>query len=282
GANSGIGKATALGLAKRGGRVLMICRDWVKGQNARDEIVEQSWNQDVHVLKADLALQTDIRKLARRLHTEQPRIDILVHNAGAYFHDRLETREGLEKTWAINVMAPFLLTHLLRDMLSRSEDARVINIGSIGERFGSLDFEDLQARRGYQANSAYNASKLALTMLTYEQARRYADQGIKVNVVNPGGVKTHLVRQARRLPLHLRIAYSLAQPFLLTPKEGADTPIFLATEESLAESTGQYYHRRKAKTSSAASHDRKAAARLWQACEELVIPVAASGTVSAS
>ena len=282
GANSGIGKAIALGLAKRGARVLMVCRDWIKGQNACDEIIHQSWNEDVHVLKADLSRQEDLRKLARRLHAEQPRLDILVHNAGVYLHDRQETPEGIEYTWAVNVMAPFILTDLLRDLLRRSEDARVIHIGSIGERFGRLDFDDLQARRSYHANAVYNASKLAQTLLTYEQARRYAEDGIKVNIVHPGGVKTHLIRQASRLPLPLRLLYGLAQPFLLTPKEGADTPIFLATDDSLAAETGQYFCRRKARPSSAASYDEAAAARLWEACEAMVKPIATSGTISSS
>jgi len=274
GANAGIGRYTALGLAKRRATVIMVCRNRLEGERVQADIKEKSWNQDVHLMVCDLASQQDVWKLAGSLRQRFSQLDVLINNAAVLQPERHITPEGIDHAWAINVIAPFLLTQLLLPMLQHSDDPRVVNVGSAMERFGETHWNDLHGQSDYDALQIYQNTKLALLMLSYQQASRYADLPVSVNCLHPGLVKTQIIKDHYPLPLLQKLAFRLAKPFMLTPKEGAETSLYVACCERLKGITGQYFVRKRAVKSSAQSYDQAAAEKLWQLCEKVTGGVA--------
>jgi NAD(P)-dependent dehydrogenase (short-subunit alcohol dehydrogenase family) len=266
GANTGIGKYTALGLAKRRATVIMVCRNQIEGRRIREDIQEKSWNDKVYLHVCDLASQQEIRKLSRDLSHQYSRLDVLVNNAAVLQPERRVTEEGIDHAWAINVIAPYLLTQELVPMMRYSDDARVVNVGSAMERFGESHWHDLYGQPDYDALQVYQNTKLALHMLSYQQATRLADVPISVNCLHPGLVKTQIIKDHYQLPPLQQLAYRLAKPFMLTPKEGAETSLYVACCDKLKGITGQYYIRKRLARSSKQSYDQAAAARLWDLC----------------
>jgi NAD(P)-dependent dehydrogenase (short-subunit alcohol dehydrogenase family) len=262
GATSGIGFVTARELARRGATVAVVGRNPASTANSVQQIAAGAGHDRVHGYLADLFLQAEARRLAIELLASYPQIHVLVNNAGALFSRRSVTSEGFENTWALNVVSPFLLTQLLLPRLRESAPARVVNIASAAHRGARLDFEDLQGERKYVGYRAYSRSKLALILQTYEFARRLAGARVTVNALHPGFVAS---RFGRNNPggvgstIHL-----LAMLFGIRPERGARTPIFLASEPSVAEVTGKYFVRQHETSSSQASYDTAAAERLWE------------------
>jgi NAD(P)-dependent dehydrogenase (short-subunit alcohol dehydrogenase family) len=193
GGSSSIGKATALGLANKGANVVMVGRERSRGEAARTEIVEKSGNELVDLMLADLSSQESIRQLAVAFTSRYGRLYVLINNAGIFTSKRTLTVDGIETTFAVNHLAPFLLTNLLLDALEASAPARIINVTSSGERSGTINFDDLQGEGRYSGFRAYNQSKLAMILFTYELARRLEGTGVTVNCVHPGVVVTNLV-----------------------------------------------------------------------------------------
>src|SRR5258708_23044760 len=192
GANSGIGKATALALAQMGGTVVMVCRDRARGEEARSEITTKSRNNAVDLLLADLSSQQSIRQLVENFQHHYMQLHVLINNAGAAFPGRRrETVDGLEMTFAVNYLAPFLLTNLLLDVLKASAPARIVNVSSNSHEAGYIAMDDLQAEQHYSNMRAYGQSKLALVLFTYELARRLQGTGVTANCLHPGFVATH-------------------------------------------------------------------------------------------
>jgi NAD(P)-dependent dehydrogenase (short-subunit alcohol dehydrogenase family) len=217
----------------------------------------------VDVFAADLSAQAEVRRLAAQVLDTYPRLDVLVNNAGGFWAHRHVTADGLEHTFALNHLAPFLLTNLLLDRLAASAPARIVTVSSGAQARGRIDFDDLQGERNYSGQRAYSQSKLANVMFTYELARRLEGTGVTATVCHPGVVRTGFGTEDQAA--HMAIMICLARLFMKTPAQGAVTPIYLACSPQVEGVTGRYFANRKPRTSGKASYDTTAAARLWQA-----------------
>jgi NAD(P)-dependent dehydrogenase (short-subunit alcohol dehydrogenase family) len=260
GATSGIGRVTARELARRGARVLMVGRERTRGEALLDELKSINGGGQAELLIADLASQAAVRELARTIRQRTDRLHVLLNNAGVISLNRRLTVDGLESTFAINHLAPFLLTNLLADLLIASAPARVVAVASEAHRIGRIDFDDLQGERRYRGFQAYAQSKLANILFTYELSRRMSGKGVTVNCVHPGAVDSGLWRESRGL---LRVALRAARPFFLTSEEGAAGLILLATSPALSAVSGRYFKKTREARSSKPSYDLATAARLW-------------------
>ena len=270
GATNGIGRAAALALAKRGASVAVAGRSRQRLDDTLAMVRAESGNESLSGLLADLSTQAGVRQLADDFRERHPRLDLLLNNAGASFRERADTADGLERTFAVNHVAYYLLTHLLLDMLQAAAPARIVNVSSEAHRQQrTFDFDNLDGRKrwGMFGFGAYSQSKLANLLFTRELARRLAGTGVTVNAMHPGVVNTGLFQNVGGIGgLALR---TLAPVFMKTPGQGADTLVWLATADEVAESSGGYYDRRRLREPSAAAQDDDAARRLWALSAEL-------------
>ena len=264
GANAGIGKATALGLAKMAATVLMVCRNRERGEAALTEVKRESGNDAVSLLLADLSSQTSIRHLAADFKAKYSHLHVLINNAGIITKKRVLTEDKLETQFAVNHLAYFLLTNLLLDTLKVSGPARIVNVSSHAHQRASIDFDNLQSERSYHRTHVYAWTKLANVLFTYELSRRLEGTQVTANCLHPGVIATNLVGDY--LPRPLRF---ITQIIGASPEKGARTPLYLATSPEVEGVTGKYFVDQKAVPSSAASYDRTTARRLWQASAEL-------------
>ncbi|MCI4362202.1 MAG: SDR family NAD(P)-dependent oxidoreductase [Thermoplasmata archaeon] len=268
GATSGIGLATAVALRPRVRTLVLVGRDRSKLADAAQALAAGEAGGVVRTHLADLSRLAEVRRLAAELAAAYPAIDVLVNNAGAYFARRELTDEGVERTWALNVLAPYLLTRLLRDPLRAAARARVVNVSSAAHVGAKLDFDDLEASGRYSGFRVYGRSKLALILLTHEFARRSSVDHIAVNALHPGFVRSRFAQNNRGLTaLAIRAA---AGAFGISPKRGAATPVYLAVSPQVEGTTGAYFVRARAVRSSSVSYDARSAARLWGLCAERV------------
>ena len=265
GTTSGIGKETAVALARAGARVAIVCRTQDKGERALAEIRQRSGG-DVALFVADLASQRTIRVLAARLSAALPRIDVLVNNAGLILDRRVLTEDGLETTFAVNHIGYFLLTRLLEPKLLAGAPARVVNVASRAHQSGTLRFDDLMGARGYDGWSAYVQSKLANIVFTYELARRLAGSGVTTNCLHPGVIASNFGNAG---PLMIRLGVRLGRLFMKGPARGADTSIYLASSPEVEGVSGKYFVNRRQARSNDESYDAAVATRLWKVSEEL-------------
>jgi retinol dehydrogenase 14 len=267
GGTGGIGRATALGLAAMGAHVAIVGRDRARTEDASREIREAGGGQ-VAAFVADMSSQAEVRRLADEALQLLPRIDVLVNNVGGYWDTRHVTADGLERTFALNHLAPFLLTVLLLDRLRLSAPARVVNVSSGAHTMGRIDFDDLGGERSYSGMRAYSQSKLANVLFTYELARRLDSGSVTANALHPGMVRTGF--GAEDSGALQRLFTPLMRPFMKSPAQGAATSIHLASSPELDRVTGCYFADGKRKRSSGRSYDEAAAARLWQVSADLV------------
>jgi len=263
GGSSGIGKATALGLAALGAQVVIICRDPARGKAAQAEIRASSGNPAVDLLCADLASQQSIRQVAREIQATYQQVHVLMNNAGVLMRQRSVTSDGLEMTFAVNYLAPFLLTNLLLDLLKASAPARIINVTSIVQR--AIHFDDLHGEQHYSMMGAYGQSKLADVLFTYELARRLQGTGVTANCLHPGIVASNFTRD---FPFP-RLIHCLTRPLFLSPTQGAQTPIYLASSSQVEGISGKYFIKKRQAASSRQSYDAATGQRLWQVSAEL-------------
>ena len=273
GGTGGIGKATALGLAGMGAHLAICGRDPKRTADAAREI-RTAGGQRVDVFIADLSSQAQVRRLADEVLQSLSRIDVLVNNVGGYWNTRHVTADGLERTFALNHLAPFLLTNLLLDRLTLSAPARVVTISSNAQAQGRIDFDDLQGEREYSGARAYSQSKLANVLFTYELARRLPasslpDQAVvTANALHPGVVSTSFGGEDPATVQRVFIPF--LRPLMKTPAQGAATSIQLASAPNLEQVTGRYFANGKPKKSSQRSYDKAASTRLWQVSADLV------------
>lgn len=258
GANSGIGKATAQGLAAAGATVVMVCRDRARGAAAEQEIRVATGNAAVELWQADLASLADIRRLATELLAAHPVIHVLINNAGVMVDKRQMSADGFELQFAVNHLAPFLLTRLLEPALAAGAPSRVVNVSSRVHSMGNIDFDDLQSTRKYRMFASYGQSKLACVMATYDLAERWQPLGITVNCLHPGVIDTNL----GGMPGFIK---------RLLPKadKGARTSLHLAMAPELADVTGHYFSGCKPAKASPKTDNRAVRARLWEATERM-------------
>jgi retinol dehydrogenase 14 len=266
GGTGGIGRATALGLAEMGAHLAIVGRDRGRTEAAAREIRAVAGGQ-VEVFVGDLSAQAEVRRLAGEVLQCLSRIDVLVNNAGGYWNTRHVTADGLERTFAVNHLAPFLLTGLLLDRLKHSAPARVVTVSSNAHATGRIDFGDLQGERSYSGARAYSQSKLANVLFTYELARRQPATCVTVNALHPGVVRTAF--GAEDLSGIQRLFIPVMRPFMKSPARGAATFVHVASAPDLEQVTGGYFAGGRPQSSAARSYDEAAAARLWQVSAHL-------------
>lgn len=274
GANSGIGRETALELAKRGARVILACRDVVTAEDVCVKIRQQTGNTNVKTRKLNLASLASIKCFAEGILSEEDRLDILINNAGVMGCPQWETDDGFEMHIGVNHLGHFLLTNLLMDLLKTSAPSRIVNVSSMIHSQGELDFEDINMKKNYSPMAAYSRTKLALVLFTMELHRRLKGSGVTANVVNPGPVYTNLYRYfCHTYPLlDFIIKYFgfMGLYFVKNSKQGAQTTIYCAVDEKLVDTSGQYFSDCRRVTPSDASMNIETAERLWDISCEMV------------
>jgi retinol dehydrogenase 14 len=267
GATSGIGRETALGLARMGASVAIVARDRRRGEETLEALRSASTGGAPRLFLADLASLAEVRVLAAELSRALPKLDVLVNNAGAIHMTRKVTVDGFEMTFAVNHLAPFLLTNLLLPRLVASAPARVVTVASEAHRSKALDFDDLQSERGYAPFRVYGRSKLANILFSSELAGRLAGTGVTSNSLHPGVVATSF---GKNDPGWMRLLVTLGRPFLSTPAQGARTTLHVASAPELAEVSGRYFKRSREARPSAAALDESAQRRLWDVSARMV------------
>ena len=268
GGTSGIGEATAIGLAAMGARVGITGRDRDRAHESAAVIARESGNPAVDAFVADMSSQAEVRRLAGEVLAAYPRLDVLINNVGGSWDTRHLTADGLEHTFALNHLAAFLLTDLLLERLKLSAPARVVTVSSGAHTSGRIDFDDLQGARSWSGSRAYSQSKLASVLFTHELARRLQGTGVTANALHPGVVRTSFGAEDPGMIQRLLVPF--IRGFMKTPAQGAATSIHLATAPGLEHVSGQYFADAKPRQSSKASYDGVVAARLWQVSADLV------------
>jgi retinol dehydrogenase-14 len=249
-----------------GATVVITGRNEERGKRALQEIREESGNDGVELILADLTVQDEVRRLAEELRERHYQLEVLVNNAGLVLSERTETPDGIETQLAINHLAPFLLTNLLLDLLKESAPSRIVTVSSDAHRWAKIDLDDLQSRKRYRGMQVYGKTKLANIMFTYELAERLEGTGVTANCMHPGGVNTNFGNNQGG-PMNL--LFRLFKPFMRSPEQGADTLIYLASSPEVEGMTGKYLADRKVKAASDAAYDETTRKRLWEASEEL-------------
>jgi NAD(P)-dependent dehydrogenase (short-subunit alcohol dehydrogenase family) len=283
GSTSGIGTVTALELARMGATVVMVARNPGKGEETLEQVRAASGNSSGDLLFADLGSLDQVRRLASEFENRYRRLHVLVNNAGTIFPEQETTEDGFETTFAVNHLAPFLLTNLTLGLLKKSAPARIVNVASASHSFGTLDHIRVRGEKqwwGLRAGwRAYNQSKLANVLFTYELARRLEGTGVTANCLHPGMVATRAASGSpgivwrlinRYRPFLVNSLLGMPRTFLLTPEQGAETLVFLASSPEVEGITGKYFVRKVEAKSSRESYDPVLAERLWRLDEELV------------
>ena len=271
GASNGIGKETAIELARMGATVVMVARDERKGRAAQMEVKERS-GTDAELLFADLASLADVRRLAEEYRSRHDTLHVLINNAGAYNSQRVLSKDGYEMTIAVNHLAHFLLTDLLLDVIKASAPSRIINVSSGAHTGAKIDFDDLQGEHSYGVGmKAYGQSKLANVLYTNELARRLEGSNVTVNSLHPGVVRTGFGRNSGGLiGAVFAVFQTIGRPFLLDSAKGAETSIYLASSPDVEATSGEYFVKSKSVASNDISNDPEVARRLWDVSEGLV------------
>ena len=270
GASSGIGKAAAVALAGLGAAVVLVGHDRGRSEAALAEVRSAASGAGSATVTpqleiADLSSQQQVRDLASRL-SALDRIDVLINNAGLILGEHRVTADGFEYTFAVNHLAPFLLTTLLLGTLQASAPARIVTVSSRAHTRARLDLDDLQLERGYSGWRAYSNGKLANILFTRELARRLHGTGVTANCLHPGVVRSRFGNASGPLS---QLGIMIGGPFMLSPARGADTVVYLASSPGVAGASGGYYVRRHQRQPSRAARDDDTARKLWQVSEEL-------------
>jgi NAD(P)-dependent dehydrogenase (short-subunit alcohol dehydrogenase family) len=266
GGTSGIGQVAAVELARRGARIVLVARDRARADHALADLIRAGPRLAHRAVYADLASIGEVRRVAAEIAAAEPRIDVLINNAGALFNRRRLSPEGLEMTFAVNHMAYFVLTEGLMRTLAGSAPARIVNTASSSHRGAALDFDDLQSERAYSGFKAYGRSKLCNVLFTRELARRLEGSGVTANCLHPGFVATRFGDQSGGL---MQALMPIARLGAISPSKGARTLVHLASSPDIASMSGLYFYRDRPDTPSPEAQDDAAAARLWAESERL-------------
>ncbi|MEZ4883202.1 MAG: SDR family oxidoreductase [Chitinophagales bacterium] len=270
GSNAGIGFETALALAKMNYKVLLLCRNEQKASEAVEALKQKSGNADIGHVVADLSSKEDIAAAAKNISLQFDHLDALVNNAGIWLSERTLNKDGIEVQFAVNHLAPFLLTHLLLPLLLKSDDARIVNVNSDTHFRGKIDFNDLTLSKGYNGIKSYAHSKLSNCLFTYELDRKLKQKGIQnmaVNALQPGLVKTDIGFK-HTFSLHA-LVWKIRREFGVTPEEGAKTSVYLATAPELKGISGLYWDKCASKPSSKNSYIEADAQKMWAISKEM-------------
>ncbi len=256
GSTDGIGKQTALEIAKAGLTVLLHGRDKARGEAVRREIISKTKNENVNLFVADLSSQYQIHKLAKEISGKYDRLDVLINNAGVFMKNRQTTEDGLEMTFAVNHIAPFLLTYLLLSLLKNGAPSRIINVSSVSHQRAAVDFDNLQSEKRFDGYDAYALSKLGNIFFTYELAEILKDSAITVNAIHPGVINTKL----------LHTGFSIGGDSV---EAGAETSVYMALSDDLKNITGKYFIKKKEMSSSPVSHNIELRKKFWRISQQL-------------
>ena len=259
GANAGIGLEITKSLAQKGAEVVMVCRKISRGKSALTEIRKKIPTSLLTLLVADLSIQDEIRHVADEISTKYPKIKLLVNNAGTTQRKRLITAEGFEKTFAVNHLAPFLLTNLLLDQIKQAAPSRIITLSSAAHRHGTIDFSNLHGEKRYSVCDAYSRSKLANILFTKELARRLNGSNVIANCLHPGVVYTGIWQ----FNAFMRFMSPMIGRFMLSPEKGAQTALWAATNPEAGKFNGAYFDKSKPVSTSPRAEDPRTASRLW-------------------
>lgn len=268
GGNSGIGKATAIALAKQGAQICIGCRDPKKGEAAVAQIKDKSGSEKISYTEIDLSSFDSIRNMAKSFNSANSKLDILINNAGVFVGDLAHTVEGYEMQFGVNHLGHFLLTSLLLPSLQNAPVARIVNVSSIAYMHGSIDFDNLRGEKGdYSSIKAYAQSKLANVLFTRSLAKKYAT--ISSNCLHPGVVRTPLANKNSKW--YVSFLWSLYKPFMCTPEKGARTSVYLASSERLEGVTGQFFDEKRCRRNlTAKGTDEQLAEKLWNYSEQAI------------
>jgi NAD(P)-dependent dehydrogenase (short-subunit alcohol dehydrogenase family) len=270
GANQGIGKATAVALAAKGARVVLVARNAEKGKAALAEVQAAGVGVkgSAELIVGDLSSQEQVRRVAAELKASHDRLDVLVNNAGVFVPERHATVDGLEETFALNHLGYFLLTRELLDLLQATAGSRIVNVSSEAHRGAKMHWDDLQSERTrYRGFKAYGQSKLANVLFTYELARRLEGTGVTTNCLHPGVIGSGF---GQTYGGAMSVLVKIARPFMLSPEEGARTSVYLASSPEVAGVSGKYFSKCKPVKSNALSYDVQSQQKLWSLSEQLV------------
>jgi len=263
GATSGIGKAAALALGRKGYSLILTGRNSVRGSKISDTIKRRFQNPDVQFFPADISSIKDVLSLTEKLKSQYSCIDVLINNAGARFDDYKKSLDGIELTFATNYLGPFVLTNQLLSLLEKSSSGRIVNVASSAHGSQSNDFSQAAHPAHYNRKIAYGKSKLANILFTYELSEKLKDKRISVNAVDPGGVLTSLGRNNGIIPWIKHILYYVSRRSLISPGKGAETIIYLADSSEMEGISGKYFYKKQEIKSSKESYDKEAAVKLW-------------------
>jgi retinol dehydrogenase-12 len=270
GATSGIGEVTARELARQGAHVILLARNRQKAERTQHEIIAATGNSKVDIVIADLSVLQQVRDVAAQLHDKYSRLDVLVNNAGLMFGaEREVSADGYEMTLATNHLGPFLLTSLLLDLLQKSPAARIVNVASMAYRFSKPTLTDLQSEQSYSPVWEYGNTKLWNIMFTQELAKRLREHGITnitTNALHPGAVATGYGQQSGGW---LSAVLALGRPFMLSPEKGAETSLFLATDPSVAATSGGFFSKKKPEPVKSSFNTAANNTKLWEMSEAL-------------
>lgn len=268
GATSGIGKATAKELAKLGFNLILTGRSEEKGIELSESLNKKHKISSVFI-RCDISSLEDVRVFAEKIKSKYDRLDVLINNAGSRFSEYHKSADGIELTFATNHLGHFLLTYLLFDLLKKSSDARIINVSSSAHYGKQIDIDDLELPKEYNRSLVYGRSKLANVLFTYEFSKKNNDSKIKINALDPGGVATNFANNEGLLRWLKHISFYIMKLQLLSPKQGAETVVFLASSDEVKGITGKYFFEKKEKRSSYESYNIEKAKQLWNLSEKL-------------
>ncbi|XP_056273548.1 retinol dehydrogenase 12-like [Pseudoliparis swirei] len=271
GGNTGIGKETAVDLAKRGARVLLACRDMDRADKAAEEVRKRSGNENVIVKKLDLASFQSVRHLAKDVLASEERLDILINNAGIMRCPKWQTEDGFEMQFGVNHLGHFLLTNCLLDLLKKSPSSRIVTVSSLAHERGQISFDDINQEKDYCPAKSYAQSKLANVLFTRELTNKLQGTGVSTYSLHPGIIRTELARHfLATMPLWKRVVFTPLKFLIKSPTEGAQTTIYCAVEESLQNESGLYYSDCAPKTAAPQGLDDEAAKKLWDLSASMV------------
>ncbi len=262
GATSGIGRVTAMAIAREGARLVLPLRDLDKGKTLREEIEKETGNASVEIMHCNLASFDSVRQFAEDFRKKYDSLYLLVNNAGLWEAKRKESDDGIEMNFAVNHLAPFMMTNLLLDIIKKSAPARIISVASTAHKYGKMRFSDLEGKKSWGSMQSYAQSKLANILFTRRLAKDLEGSGVTANCLHPGVVNTQLFN---KLPGFIQKVSSL---FMITPEKGAQTSIYLATSPDVENITGEYFDKRKIAKTTAHARDMQVADTLWEVSKE--------------
>jgi NAD(P)-dependent dehydrogenase (short-subunit alcohol dehydrogenase family) len=265
GANQGSGKASAIALGKMGANLVLVCRSADKARAAIAEI-QAAGAKNVELLIGDMGSQADVRRVAAEFKAKHDRLDVLLNNAGLLSTSRRETVDGIEETFAINHLGYFLLTNLLLDVLKKSAPSRVVSVSSRAHKGAKMRWDDVQMKTGWSAMSSYSQSKLCNILFTRELAKRLEGTGVTANCLHPGVIASGF---GHTYGGFVSFLVTLAKPFLITPEQGAETQVWLASSPDVEGVTGKYFDKCKEAKTSRAALEPDAPSKLWALSEKM-------------